>query len=251
MENEIKDLQINTPNAVVQYTALGMLAEAVTKGMPPEVIEKLIDLSERLEVKEAKSSFLKAMNQFQCEVPEIIKTKQGHNNKFAPLSKITKTIQPALEKCGLSYRWKFEDIENQIKCSCIVSHIAGHSEIDSMTAGRDSSGNKSEIHAIGSTRTYLQRYTLIGALGLSTADQDDDGNNGQPPKPPVQPPKQLDKTLVIISKITAQTKLVDLQRLDSLIMAVEALDKRKEYLAAYTAQLKKVGYKYEPEIIVK
>jgi hypothetical protein len=241
MESESKEL--------MNYSPQGLIAQALDQKLPVETLERLMDLSERWQANQAKSAFLKAMNQFQCEVPEIIKTKQGHNNKFAPLSKITKTIQPALEKCGLSYRWKFEDVENQIKCSCIVSHIAGHSEIDSMTAGKDSSGNKSEIHAIGSTRTYLQRYTLIGALGLSTADQDNDGQGEQKPK--VEAPKQIDKVLNIISKIHAKTKVEDLHKLDDLIMTVELLDKRKEYLAAYTAQLKKVGYKYDPEIIIK
>ena len=38
----------------------------------------------------------------------------------------------------------------------------------------DTSGKKNEIQSRGSTITYLQRYTLIGALGLTTADEDID-----------------------------------------------------------------------------
>lgn len=171
MGNEV---QVIPKEELMSYSPQSLISQALAQQVPIETLERLMDLAERWDAKQAKSAFLKAMNQFQSEVPEILKSKQGHNNKFAPLPKITKTIQPALEKCGLSFRWKFEDVEGQIKCSCVVSHIAGHSETDTMTAGKDSSGNKSEIHAIGSTRTYLQRYTLIGALGLSTADQDTD-----------------------------------------------------------------------------
>src|SRR5690606_10591416 len=39
----------------------------------------------------------------------------------------------------------------------------------------DGSGNKNAIQGIGSTSTYLQRYTLSAAFGLTTADEDDDG----------------------------------------------------------------------------
>ena len=166
MSDETKELQ--------SYSPQGLISQALAQNVPIETLERLMDLQERWQSGQAKSAFLKAMSEFQSKVPEIIKTKKGHNNNYAPLSKITKVIQPLLKDYGLSFRWKFEDVEGQIKCSCIVSHIAGHSENDSMTAGKDSSGNKSDIHAIGSTRTYLQRYTLIGALGLSTADQDDD-----------------------------------------------------------------------------
>ena len=88
-------------------------------------------------------------------------------------------------ECELSYRWEFQDIEDKIKCTCIVTHSMGHSENTTMTAGKDTTGNKNDIQSIGSTRTYLQRYTLIGALGLSTADQDmmdKPDNQGDNPK---------------------------------------------------------------------
>ena len=48
--------------------------------------------------------------------------------------------------------------------TCVVSHRLGHSEENTLTAGRDESGNKNNIQAVGSTITYLQRYTLKAAL---------------------------------------------------------------------------------------
>jgi hypothetical protein len=165
-----------TTTDLQSYSPQGLISQALAQNLPVETLERLMDLADRWEAKQAKSAFLKAMSVFQGKVPSILKTKKGHNNEYAPLPKITKTIQPLLEECGLSYRWSFDDVEGQIKCTCIVSHVDGHSITDCMTAEKDTSGNKSNIHAIGSTRTYLQRYTLIGALGLSTVDKDDDGN---------------------------------------------------------------------------
>ncbi len=59
-----------------------------------------------------------------------------------------------------------------------------------MSAGKDASGSKNDIQQKGSTQTYLQRYTLIGALGLSTADEDVDGNDGRIHKTAEQPKQE-------------------------------------------------------------
>lgn len=234
-------------NELQSYSPQGLISQALAQGVPVETLERLMDLSERWEAKQAKSAYLSAMSKFQSIVPEIIKSKKGHNSKFAPLSKITKTIQSALETCGLSYRWKFDDVDGQIKCSCIASHIDGHSETDTMIAGKDSSGNKSEIHAIGSTRTYLQRYTLIGVLGLSTADDDNDGQTIDT-KEPIPDPKEVDKISQLISKVTKATKESDMSKLDSMIDGVESLPERKKYLQALSSQINKVGNTYKMTI---
>jgi hypothetical protein len=44
-----------------------------------------------------------------------------------------------------------------------------------MTGPLDTSGNKNAIQSIGSSNTYLFRYTLNAALGLASAEMEDDG----------------------------------------------------------------------------
>ncbi len=51
----------------------------------------------------------------------------------------------------------------------------GHSEEVTLTANADATGAKNDIQALGSTITYLQRYTILTATGLATADMDNDG----------------------------------------------------------------------------
>lgn len=116
-------------------------------------------------------------------VPEIKKSKKAVINstrgnfsyKFADLGTIVAAIKAPLKECGLSFRWEFEDAGNKLKTTCYISHIDGHTEKTSMESGLDTSGAKNDIQQKGSTQTYLQRYTLIGALGLTTADEDNDG----------------------------------------------------------------------------
>jgi hypothetical protein len=51
-----------------------------------------------------------------------------------------------------------------------------------MTAGADASGSKNDIQAISSTVTYLQRYTLLAATGLTSAEMDQDDDDGAGPE---------------------------------------------------------------------
>lgn len=198
----------NEKNELQSYSPHGLISQALAQNVPIETLERLMDLQERWQTGQAKSAYLKAMSLFQSICPELKKTKKvnyssksGGNVKYEyiPLATITKSIRESLSECGLSYRWEFEDKDNLIICYCIVSHIDGHSEKTFMSAGKDTTGSKNDIQSIGSTRTYLQRYSLIGALGLSTADLDNDGETSGKPKENIPEPKS--KTDPIIEKI--------------------------------------------------
>ncbi len=171
----------------IENTPSNLLAQAIEKGLGIEQLSKLMDLQERWEANQARKNFFEAFTMFQSNCPDLRKTKLVAFNqtsyKFTPLSEITRQIAPALEKAKLSFRWEIQDTEKELKVTFLVSHIDGHTEKTTMTANPDTSGNKNAIQARGSAITYLQRYTLIGGLGLSTADSDTDGKQ----------PEDLDK----------------------------------------------------------
>jgi hypothetical protein len=81
----------------------------------------------------------------------------------------------ALSEQGLSSAWETVQDEKGIAVTCKITHILGHSEKTTLKAGGDDSGGKNKIQAIGSTVTYLSRYTLLSLVGLATAEMDDDG----------------------------------------------------------------------------
>ncbi len=156
-----------------------LLELAIEKNSSIEQMEKLMDLKDRYDKKIAKQNFLMAISIFQSDCPVIKKTKKvafGNTKySYAALGDIAEQIKKVLQKNGLSYRWEMKDETEKMICTCIVSHIDGHSEQTTMSASKDSSGSKNEIQQRGSTITYLQRYTLISVLGISTADDDVDG----------------------------------------------------------------------------
>jgi hypothetical protein len=156
-----------------------LIAQAIEKGATIETLEKLMALQERFEASENRKRFFNALSSFQSNCPVLKKTKlvsfKDVKYKYAPLSEIVKQIKDLLGKNGLTYRWEIKDDGKSLNVNCIVTHTSGHSEQTSMSASADTSGSKNEIQARGSSITYLQRYTLLGALGISSADTDNDG----------------------------------------------------------------------------
>jgi len=156
----MSELTTTNPNQLLQI--------AIEKGVDMPQLEKFMDLHDRWETKEANKAFSGAMAEFQGNLPPIAKTKQGHNCKYADIDDIATAVRPVLEKAGLSYRFEQQQAESNITVTCIVTHISGHQESTTLTAPADASGGKNDIQAIASAVTYLRRYTLTGALGITT-----------------------------------------------------------------------------------
>jgi hypothetical protein len=171
-----------------------LIKVAVDKGAPIEYLDRLLNLQLKWEANEARKAFTRAMSEFKSDPPSIIKDRQVSFNqthyKHASLGNVVRETTAALGKHGLSARWVTTQAEGgkSVTVSCVVTHLLGHSEEVSLTAPMDTSGSKNPIQAICSTVSYLQRYTLLAALGLATEDQDDDIATAAPP-PPSEAPK--------------------------------------------------------------
>lgn len=163
---------IATP-ASTALTPMAMLSQAVERGASIEVLSKLMDLQERLEKGQARKDFDEAIAAAKSEIKPVARNKTGHNNKrYADFSAYAREVDPVLARHGLSYRFRTTQ-DGSIKVTCILSHRGGHCEENTLAGPADKSGSKNDIQAIGSTLTYLQRYTLTQALGLAASDDDD------------------------------------------------------------------------------
>lgn len=182
-------------------------------------IERLCALQEHFEAKEARREFFRALSDFQSKQPAIEKLKQvkyGDTEYFyAPLGDIAEQIRFSLHECGLSYRFE-QDHSDRIKVTCIISHNEGHEESTSMWADSDSSGRKNAVQSIGSTVTYLQRYTLISALGITTADSDMDARLSGETITPEQSATLKARLQSTNSNVKAFCKMLGVEDIDSL-----------------------------------
>lgn len=164
--------EAETPNTLVRL--------AVQQNFDIEKLEKLLQLQRDWQREEARKAFFAAMSKFQSELPPIVKADKADmgragKRRYASLGTINEAIRPYLYANGLSFRFRQQQGQDGITVTCIVSHRDGHSEETTLFASADASGGKNSIQSVGSTVTYLSRYTLVSALGLTTVEDDDDG----------------------------------------------------------------------------
>lgn len=175
--------RIEQPTKAPALTPGQMLSIAVEKDADFDKISKLMDLQERWEKNEARKAYNIALTSFKSNPPKITKNKHVNykskvgftNYKHASLDHVCDVVGAALGKVGLAFRWDTKQENNLITVTCVLTHELGHSESTSLFAAPDNTGNKNSIQAVGSTVSYLQRYTLLALTGLAAEDQDNDG----------------------------------------------------------------------------
>jgi len=177
MSNNIVKKESNAPTAIMQMM--------VEKGIDPSDLKELLEIQKDWERNEARKAYHKAMAQFKSEPIEIEKDRKvGYSTSkgrvgysHASLSNVVKKITAGLSKYGLSASWRTQQ-NGLIIVTCRITHEQGHYEETSLSAQADDTGSKNSIQAIGSTISYLERYTILSLTGLATTDMDDDGRGG-------------------------------------------------------------------------
>jgi len=171
------------PVAVQQERHMKLMELALQNKADIASIEKLVQLQNDFEAKEARKAFFAALSKFQSELPVIKKNGSVSFNQteytFAKIEDIAKAVKPLLYSNGLSYRYEQRHDQQMITVVCIVTHEDGHEERTEMSGFADQSGKKNPIQQIASTVSYLRRYTMTGALGITVSDEDDDAGGYQ------------------------------------------------------------------------
>lgn len=181
---ELVEKTDSLPATQVEQQGLNPLVAAVLGGadVDLEKMEKMMAMQERFEANEAKKAYNAAMSRFRSEAPVIGKdshvnysTQKGTTDyRHSTLGAALRVINPLLAKYGLNPSWSTEQESGLITVTCTITHALGHSESTSLMASPDASGGKNNIQAIGSTVSYLERYTLFSICGLASSDQDND-----------------------------------------------------------------------------
>lgn len=194
----------------------------------------LLDAQLKYEANEARKAYAEAMAAFKLDPPKILKDRTvgyqakggtvGYNH--ASLSNVTTCINTALSKHGLAASWVTGQDNGSVKVTCKITHVLGHSEETCLSALPDGSGSKNAIQAIGSTVTYLQRYTLLALTGLATYE-DDDGKGSGERSPSVRPP--TDEEWEIIAEVCKAIPAPPGKRVDFKKVAAICYEKEQSY----------------------
>lgn len=165
---------------------MSIISNAVSSNASVEVIEKLLSIKIKAEEHYARQAFFKDLALAKSELPSFVardktvsfnKTTYSHES----LASITSQVNPILSKYGLSTVFDISQEGPTISVTCKICHRDGHAEGVKMSGGKDDSGSKNSIQQIGSTVSYLMRYTLKAALGIAAGDkeEDDDGHGSE------------------------------------------------------------------------
>lgn len=171
-------------------TPMQMAYQLAARGTDVATIKEMLAIGREMEADQARRAFDAALSAAKAEIPPILKNRtvdftspKGRTHyRHEDLGEIARTVDPILARHGLSYRFRTEQENGAVKVTCIVAHRDGHAEENALSGSRDETGNKNSIQQVGSTITYLQRYTLKAALGLAATD-DDDGASAAPTAP--------------------------------------------------------------------
>jgi ERF superfamily len=207
----------------VAITPLGLLQIAVQQGADLDKLAKLLELQERWQANHARQAYNAAIAKFKQRPPKITKNKHVRFDEaeydHATLDHIVGAITETLSAVGISHKWKISQTP-EIAVTCVLTHKIGYSEETTLQAGPDTSGSKNPIQAIGSTVTYLQRYTLLAALGMAAAGID---NDGRAPGEELKPKTSEARVIECLTLIREAPDLVALQR--SFVGAVQEAQK--------------------------
>lgn len=174
------------PTALPTSLAANFMLTLQERGADLEQIEKMMDLLERNERREAEKAYIEALAAFQAKNIRIVKrravdftTSKGRTNyKHAELDDVVQAVGPDLSALGFAWSWQTRQAGRDITLVCILRHRLGHADTAELTAQPDETGSKNAIQAIISTTTYLQRHTLKQITGVAEAGEDDDGQGG-------------------------------------------------------------------------
>jgi hypothetical protein len=193
-----------------------LIAKAVEKESPLEVMEKLMAMRQELEREAARKAFFSALGRFQASYGAIKKTKKvfdkngRHRYSYAPLDAIILQVRSALQEYGLSYTIETRQEDNKVTAVCIAHHSAGHSEKTEFTVPIDPKAFMNDSQKAGSALTYAKRYALCNAFGILTTEGDDDARSNdqddiEMPEEKSSRPKTSHEIRGYIEEVTVKT----------------------------------------------
>ncbi len=174
-----------------------MLQAFIDRGISAENVnafEKLLELKERIEQRDAEKQFAAAFAALQSEMPSIeaskvVPDKYGNVKfRFAPYEQIMEQIRPLLLKYGFTVSFSMAFADNRVVQSCTLQHVGGHSRTNQFMARTgDGPPGASPAQADGAASTYAKRFALCNALNIITEIDTDgrpDARNEGEPLPP-------------------------------------------------------------------
>lgn len=189
MSNQLKRIDPENTPAVISGESATVLSVIQKAASDPncdiEKLERLMNMHERMQSRQAEAAFNAAMAEMQIEIPSIAERGKTNNGKYATLEDINDVVRPIMQKYGFAISFRVETIQGGMKVTGVLMHRLGHREETTMTLPLDTSGSKNGVQAVGSSTSYGKRYVMCALLNITTRGADDDGYAACPQIPVV------------------------------------------------------------------
>lgn len=174
--------------ALTTPTPADLLQTAIERDLDIEKLQALVVLQNQWEARQAKKAFDQAFAAFKDEAVQVVKNTVVSDGplkgkSYVNLSGVVAAVTPALSRHGLVASWKLtkdtppgEGGPGWMEVTCTLRHVAGHEEAVFMGGAPDVGPGRNALQARASTKSYLERYTLLAITGMAASDSDDDGN---------------------------------------------------------------------------
>lgn len=154
------------------------------KDIDPDRLEKFLDLQIKMENRQSQRAFNEAFASFQGECPIIKKNKKvdfaskgggSVNYNYSPLDEIVHIIKPIMNKYGLSYSFNEVPENGVTNLITTIRHKDGHEvNFDHRFPTIHDDMRMNESQRRKSALSFAKRSALENALGIVTANEDDD-----------------------------------------------------------------------------
>lgn len=168
-------------------TLLNFVAAAVKDpGVDVAKLEALLRMQREIVADDARLRFNRAMSAVQAEMQPVVRDALNTQtaSKYARLETIDAAMRPIYTRHGFSLSFDSEPVDGpNVRVACEVAHAAGHSKTYHLDAALDVAGpqgkaNKTPLHGLGSSVSYLRRYLTCMIFHVVLANEDNDGNAG-------------------------------------------------------------------------
>ena len=128
-----------------------------------------------------------ALTKFIQQVGTIEEKDTAQYGKFADLSTVLSTVNPALASNGLAVVHTTKVVEGKNVLITNLLHTSGESITSEMLLPNNTGGGGNPMHKEGGAITYCRRYSLLAILGLNAGIPDNDGDFANPTADKVTP----------------------------------------------------------------
>ena len=196
-----------------------------------------------------------ALCKFIQEVGTIEEKDTAQYGKFADLSTVLSTVNPALAANGLAVVHTTKVLEGKNILITNLLHTSGESITSEMLLPNNTGGGGNPMHKEGGAITYCRRYSLLAILGLNAGIPDNDGDFADPAIDKVTPinknkavgmPQILDKDtkdfyLKKVGELVVKNKSLYMQLADAMYVEF-GFDRTSGTFSDYIQEPKHVTY---------